>query len=60
MPRRGSTRISSDHPPPPHLFGWCLPDDGNHDKCVGGFTSNLTGHTYTCSCTCHGVSAEAT
>ena len=57
MPRTRGTRIKRDLPThQSHLFGWCLPGDGNHDKCIQGFFSELTGVTYACSCTCHGVS----
>ena len=57
MPRARGTRISSDFSSKGWLFGWCLPDDGNHAGCVGSFTSSLNHHTYTCSCDCH-ASAE--
>lgn len=56
MPRARGTRASSYDSYRDPLFGWCLPDDANHDKCVGNFTSSLTDHLYTCSCTCHAES----
>ena len=56
MPRARGTRISSDYSSKGWLFGWCLPDDGVHEKCVGTFTSRLTDHNYRCSCPCHAES----
>ena len=57
MPRRRGIRASSYDSYRGPLFGWCLPDDANHDRCVGNFTSSLTDHLYVCSCDCH-TSAE--
>lgn len=38
------------------LFGWCLPDDNNHKKCIVAFDSY--GATVTCGCDCHPKDAE--
>lgn len=57
MPRARGTRIRRDLPShQTSLFGWCQEATQNHPACRVQFVSSLTGVTYSCSCTCHGVS----